>query len=83
MELIRNKRYLGLALFGLFNILLGALERLHIIPASGANPGIPNTGQFFLFLPRPSDITQIFPEIYINTFCSDNFVGCAHSILQQ
>lgn len=125
MKLINNKMYLGLVLFGLFNILLGALERLHIIPASSANPGIPsivsgiiiltiglylsrkpelevmpdertkrrdmkvsagafltvllyvvfltlidvlwsanliNPGQFFLFLPRPSDITQIFPR---------------------
>jgi hypothetical protein len=126
MELIRNKRYLGLALFGLFNILLGALELLHVIPSSGTttpvipsiisgiiilalglylsrkpeaevmpderikrrdmkvftvtflivflyvifltlidvlwSAGLINLGDFFLFLPRPSDITQIFPR---------------------
>jgi hypothetical protein len=125
MELIRNKRYLGLVFFGLFNILLGALERLNIIPTSYANAGfgyivgglvvlaiglylsrkpetevmhdertkkrdmktytvtflitflyliflmlfdvlwsanLINLGDFFLFLPRPSDITQIFPR---------------------
>jgi hypothetical protein len=126
MELIRNKRYLGLVFFGLFEILLGVAQHLKIIPSSGAGtPGIPsivaglfilaiglylsrkpdieampdertrkrdmkvftgafaivfiyvislmlidvlwatriiNLGDFFLFLPRPSDITQIFPR---------------------
>jgi hypothetical protein len=125
MELIRNKRYLALVFFGLFNILLGALERLNIIPASSPNPGFAsivagviilviglylsrkpetevmpdertkmrgmkaytatflitflyvvflalvdvlwsvnliNLGDSFIFLPRPSDFTQIFPR---------------------
>ncbi len=125
MKLINNKRYLVLVLIGLFNILLGTLERLNIIPTSSANSGfgsiiggliifiiglylsrksetevmpdertkrrdmkvftgafliillyvvllmlidvlwsanLINIGQFFLFLPRPSDITQIFPR---------------------
>lgn len=125
MKLITNKRYLVLIFIGLFNILLGALERLNIIPRSGANAGfgyivgglivliiglylsrkpeaevIPDErikrrdmkvytvaflivflyviflmlidvlwsanlidlGDFFLFLPRPSEITQIFPR---------------------
>jgi hypothetical protein len=125
MKIINNKMYLGTVLFGLFEILFGALERLNIIPASGPDVGLPNIvagliilaiglylsrkpesevmiderirkramkvyaaaflitflyviflmlfdvlwsvglinpGQFFLFLPRPSDITQIFPR---------------------
>ena len=41
MKLINNKMYLVLVFMGLFNILLGAFERLKIIPSSSANPGIP------------------------------------------
>jgi hypothetical protein len=125
MRIIKNKRYLVLVFIGLFNILLGALESLNLIPTSRANTGfgsivgglivlaiglylsrkpemevmpdertkrrdmkvftaaflivflyviflmlidvlwsanLINLGQFFLFLPRPSDITQIFPR---------------------
>ncbi|MCZ7355470.1 MAG: hypothetical protein O8C66_13290 [Candidatus Methanoperedens sp.] len=42
MKIINNKIYLGTVLFGLFNILFGALERLNIIPPSGPNPGLPS-----------------------------------------
>jgi hypothetical protein len=125
MKIIKNKRYLVLVFIGLFNILLGTLERLNLIPTSRANAGfgyivgglivlaiglylsrkpemevmpdertknrdmkvftvaflivflyviflmmidvlwsvkLIDLGDFFLFLPRPSDITQIFPR---------------------
>ena len=42
MKLINNKIYLGTVLFGLFCILLGALERLNIIPSPGPDPGLPS-----------------------------------------
>ncbi|MDP3103492.1 MAG: hypothetical protein Q8M95_02670 [Candidatus Methanoperedens sp.] len=38
--MIRNKNYLFFVSFGIVYILLGASERLHIIPATGGTPGL-------------------------------------------
>jgi LPXTG-motif cell wall-anchored protein len=40
MKLIRNKNYLFFVLFGIVSILLGAVERLQILPATGGTPGL-------------------------------------------
>lgn len=50
MKLIGNKNYLFFVFYGIFSILLGVSEQLHIIPATGATPGLSQIVVGIIFL---------------------------------